>query len=206
MTSSADALGKSAATTVAFATSHRVANPLAGDLATARDFGAALAAENGWTVVYLDRADADWYDLSGVDVLVALLDQYELPKIRNAKPGLVRVAWARNWFDRWAARPWFGQYDLILSSSEKGAAFFAAEQPFAIECSLRCDPPEPNNLNHHSPFLRVAPLAPCSPGAPRTARGARTTTSCPWRCSRSGRPCSSARAGPRRRRPSRTTP
>ena len=77
-------LGRGAVKVVAIATSHSVKTPLAGDLFTGRGLGDALGSENGWRVVYLDRG-ADWYNLSGVDVVVAMLDQYDLRQIRNGK-------------------------------------------------------------------------------------------------------------------------
>jgi spore maturation protein CgeB len=48
---------------------------------------------------------------------------YDLSKIRHAKPGLVKIAWLRNWFDRWAERACFDDYDIYLCSSRKGAEF-----------------------------------------------------------------------------------
>ena len=70
----------------------------------------------------------DWYDLKEVDVLVVLIDGYELSKMREAKPELVKVAWMRNWFERWACRPDFESYDVFLCSSQKAARWMRESQ------------------------------------------------------------------------------
>ncbi|MCA9549416.1 MAG: glycosyltransferase, partial [Myxococcales bacterium] len=94
----------------------------AGDYFTALELAEALESELGWRAVLLP-ATGDWYDLSGIDVLISLLDRYDLRRTRNARPSLLAVAWVRNWFDRWPGRPWFELYDLVLSSSDAGAAY-----------------------------------------------------------------------------------
>lgn len=106
--------------TVAFAVTEATPSTAAGDFFTASELAEAWVKEFGWTIRYLS-SDKDWYDLEGIDVLVVLLDNYELSKIRNPKPALVKVAWLRNWFERWVSRPDFEQYDLFLSSSIKSA-------------------------------------------------------------------------------------
>ena len=45
-------------------------------------------------------------------------------KSYQLKPNLVTIAWARNWFHRWLARPWFGNYDLVLTSSQLSKDFY----------------------------------------------------------------------------------
>jgi len=50
---------------------------------------------------------------------------------------LVKVAWVRNWFERWGDREWFGMYDLVLSSSELGKGYFERKE-YGVECSRRC--------------------------------------------------------------------
>ncbi len=92
----------------------------AGDFFTASEFGRACEEEFGWRIRYLS-AEEDWYDVEGVDVLIVLLDSYELAKVRNAAPELLKIAWLRNWFDRWASRADFDAYDLYLCSSKKSA-------------------------------------------------------------------------------------
>jgi O-antigen biosynthesis protein len=113
--------------TLAFAVSEATPETAAGDYFTASELGEACAKEFGWQVRYISRTE-DWYDLKDVDVLVVLIDGYELSKIRGAKPDLGKIAWLRNWFERWASRPEFEQYDLFLCSSAKSARWLRETQ------------------------------------------------------------------------------
>lgn len=110
--------------TIAFAVTETGDNARAGDYFTAWEFGTALEEAFGWTVRYLSRNE-NWYDVRGVDILVTMVDAYDLSKIKHEKPGLIKVAWLRNWFERWPQRPGFDDYDLYLCSSKKGADFIA---------------------------------------------------------------------------------
>ncbi|MBA3544539.1 MAG: glycosyltransferase, partial [Chthoniobacterales bacterium] len=109
---------------VAFAVTEANSDTKAGDFFSASELAEACREEFGWNIRYLCR-NADWYDLSGVDVLVVLLDAYELSQIREAKPDLVKIAWMRNWFERWASRSSFDQYDLFFCSSASSAHWLA---------------------------------------------------------------------------------
>lgn len=87
-----------------------------GDWFTAHELGDALETL-GWRVSYVERYDERWYDLDpSTDVLLVLLDAFELPKVPR---GIVSVAWVRNWTDRWISRPWFDDYDIVLASSAR---------------------------------------------------------------------------------------
>jgi spore maturation protein CgeB/GT2 family glycosyltransferase len=105
---------------VAFAVTEATPATAAGDFFSASELADACAREFGWKIRYLSRHE-DWYDLTNVDVLVVLLDAYELSKIRHANPDLIKIAWLRNWFERWISGPDFDQYDLFLCSSTKSA-------------------------------------------------------------------------------------
>lgn len=90
----------------------------AGDFFTAMEFANSLM-NMGYEVKYLSRrGEEDWYDVGiEVDVLISLLDAYDISKIYNTKNDLVKIAWARNWFDRWCEKEFFGQFDLVFASS-----------------------------------------------------------------------------------------
>ncbi|MBE5925421.1 MAG: glycosyltransferase [Lachnospiraceae bacterium] len=90
----------------------------AGDFFTAMELAASLK-KLGYEIKYLSRrGKKDWYDVGiEVDVVVALLDAYDITKIYNAKPDVVKIAWARNWFDRWCEREFFEAFDLVFASS-----------------------------------------------------------------------------------------
>lgn len=106
----------------AFAVTEAHEGAKAGDYYTALEMASACSREFGWSVKFLRRHE-NWYDLEDVDILVAMVDAYDLSKIRHVKPGLVKIAWLRNWFDRWAERTCFDDYDIYLCSSRKGAEF-----------------------------------------------------------------------------------
>ena len=106
----------------AFAVTEAHEDAKAGDYYTAMELACACEEELGWSVKFLAR-NKDWYDLEDIDVLIVMVDAYDLSKIRSTKPGLVKVAWMRNWFDRWTGRESFNDYDIFLCSSLKGAEF-----------------------------------------------------------------------------------
>lgn len=107
---------------LAFAVTEAHTEAKAGDYFTATELATACAEKYGWETRLLAR-NQNWYDLTGVDVLIVLVDAYDLSKMHHAKPSLVTIAWLRNWFDRWAERPSFDGYDIYLCSSQKAANF-----------------------------------------------------------------------------------
>lgn len=109
---------------LAFAVTETGPDAAAGDYFTALELGTALAARYGWQIDYRPKGEG-WYDLTGVDLLVAMVEDYQLPAIRNASPKLITIAWARNWFERWCEQPWIGNYDLLLASSRRAADFMS---------------------------------------------------------------------------------
>lgn len=87
-----------------------------GDYYTAHELGDALAAI-GWQVTYLERWQDAWYEPDPtIDVVISLLDAFD---VRRLPDGVVSIAWVRNWTDRWLARPWFDEHDLVLASSQR---------------------------------------------------------------------------------------
>jgi hypothetical protein len=111
---------------VVFAVTEVGEDAAAGDLFTAMELGAALAKRFGWQVDYRPQGDA-WYALAGVDVVIAMVDDFDPRCIHGSHPGLVKVAWARNWFERWCERAWFGAFDLCLASSQLSARYVSSQ-------------------------------------------------------------------------------
>lgn len=94
-----------------------------GDWFTAHELGDALA-KDGWSVVYLEAHLDGWYKTTEeIDLLISLLDRFD---VRRAPSGAFTVAWVRNWTDRWVARPWFEDYDLVVASSASSADIIRA--------------------------------------------------------------------------------
>jgi spore maturation protein CgeB len=103
-----------------------------GDAVTAGDYYSAqeLAIELqnlGWDVVFLSRYKNEWYNIADkVDVLINLLDEYDLAQIPKRNKKLITIAWARNWFDKWCQSPCFNHYNLVFASSPSACDYIAA--------------------------------------------------------------------------------
>ncbi len=103
---------------IAIAVTDHDPNAGIGDWYTGHELGEALQTL-GWRVSYLERADDEWYRPDPtVEAVIVLLDRCD---IRKMPRNLVTVAWIRNWPDRWLARPWFDDYDVVFASSERMA-------------------------------------------------------------------------------------
>lgn len=92
-------------------------------LTTCGDYFSAIGLGNalerlGYRVIYLARRPVnEWYDVpDSVDVLLVMMDDYR-PDQANIRKGILKVAWVRNWIDRWQQRPWLQSYDMVLTSS-----------------------------------------------------------------------------------------
>jgi len=104
--------------TLAIAVTDHGENVTAGDYYTAQELALSLRGL-GWNIVFLSRLKGQWYNIpEQVDVLLNLLDEYDLTKIPKRDKKLLTLAWARNWFDKWCSSTWFNSYDLIFASSE----------------------------------------------------------------------------------------
>lgn len=104
---------------VAFAVTGVGEDVKSGDYFTAMEFGEAMK-KRGWEVEFLKRkSQEDWYQVNDdVNIIIALLDTYDVRKIKCNNKNLVTVAWARNWFERWANQPYINEYTYVASSSE----------------------------------------------------------------------------------------
>lgn len=110
--------------TVALVVTESIPTTTAGDFFTAMELASSLE-KLGYEVKYLNRrGEEDWYDVGlETDVVISLLDAYDITKIKNAKPTLVKIAWARNWFERWCEQPFFEAYDMVFASSETACRY-----------------------------------------------------------------------------------
>ncbi|PWJ12933.1 glycosyltransferase family protein [Jannaschia seohaensis] len=87
----------------------------AGEYYTSLEMGRALQKILPCHVRYIP--EPHWYDLSGIDVVVAMVNRFDISKGKNASPWLVTVNWMRQWFDRWAEDPSLHAYDYLFASS-----------------------------------------------------------------------------------------
>lgn len=117
---------------IAFAVTEATMDTSAGDYFTALELALDLQKAMTCQIVFLDK-ERNWFDLSGIDVLITMRDDYDLRRIQNASPNLTTIGWARNWIDRWAERPWAEDYHLIWASSETAAAHLREKMARPVE-------------------------------------------------------------------------
>lgn len=123
--------GPEAGKTIAFAVSETGSDAVAGDYFTALELAGALE-KTGWKTKMLPRNTGDWYSVGQeTDVLVSMLEDYDPGKIRDSHPGLLTIAWARNWFGKWAVSPALADYGILLASS--GTAGRALEEKTGLK-------------------------------------------------------------------------
>lgn len=96
----------------------------AGDYFTASELGNCLK-DFGWQINYqMRRGPGNWYHIpDDVDVVMSFLEAYDPGKITCRNKSLIKIAWARNWFERWINNPSLKKYDLILASSTTACNF-----------------------------------------------------------------------------------
>lgn len=118
-----------------FAVSEIGEDASAGDYFTAKEFGESLKSM-GWEVKFLAREGSDyWYDASHLDVVVSLLYTFDPRRIQSSTASPIKVAWPRNWFDRWVFFPWFSSYDLVFTPSKKSQEYVrlnSTQDPFLL--------------------------------------------------------------------------
>lgn len=104
---------------VAFAVTESGKNITAGDYFTALELGESLK-KFGWDISFFGRKGPNnWYEIEEeVDVLISMLDVYDPRKIKSSNKSLIKIAWARNWFERWVSHPGFLDYDIVFASSQ----------------------------------------------------------------------------------------
>lgn len=104
---------------IAFAVSEKGQDSTAGDFFTASELAIALKNKCGAKCIFLSNAQNEWYDIPlNVDILVCMLERYDIEKLYKSGKRPLTIAWARNWFDKWISDPNTGLYDIILCSSK----------------------------------------------------------------------------------------
>ncbi|BDZ72103.1 hypothetical protein GCM10025861_26200 [Methanobacterium petrolearium] len=110
---------------VAFVVTETGNGSSAGDYFTARCLAKSFQ-KLGWQISYLSRVESDdWYYVErDVDVLISLLDAYNVRKVRCKNNLLIKIAWPRNWLDRWIFYyPDFADFDLVMATSETACRY-----------------------------------------------------------------------------------
>jgi GT2 family glycosyltransferase/spore maturation protein CgeB len=125
---------------IAFAVSEASATTTLGDFYTAYEIAQELSKLVDAKIVFLEEKQ-NWYNLRDIDVLVAMTHNYDLSKVQNPKQNLVTVGWARNWFPEWSIKR-NNAYDIIVASSEKGAATIGKSLGHPVEIIRIATSPE----------------------------------------------------------------
>jgi GT2 family glycosyltransferase len=108
---------------IAFAVTEATSTTLAGDYFTALELASQLAALFPCECAFVEQINDTQYELADFDVVVAMRDDYDPRNIRNAPAHILKVAWVRNWFERFAEREGSRYFDSIWASSPKACAF-----------------------------------------------------------------------------------
>lgn len=108
---------------IGFAVSEAHEATSAGDYFTALELGTALQAIAPVHVRYLPRDQ--WYDLSGVDILIVMVDGFDASRVKVCRPHVRLIAWARNWIDRWAEAPSLHAFDQLWAASDMAADYLS---------------------------------------------------------------------------------
>ncbi|WP_196804840.1 glycosyltransferase [Methylopila sp. M107] len=93
----------------------------AGEYFTALEFGRALQKRMSVHLRFLK--EAEWYDLTGIDVLIVMVNRFDIRRATHVSPFLITVNWMRQWFDRWAADDSIHAYDYLFASSQKACDY-----------------------------------------------------------------------------------
>ncbi|MFT5572291.1 MAG: GT2 family glycosyltransferase/spore maturation protein CgeB [Cryomorphaceae bacterium] len=116
--------------TIGFVVTEAFEQATAGDYFTALEFSRAIMKEFDYDIKFFPQrgkgAVSD-VDCSGVEVLVVLIDRFDLSKLQNRSSNTLLVAWMRNWFDRWASWSYFHDYDFYFVSSETARNYLFSE-------------------------------------------------------------------------------
>lgn len=108
---------------VAFAVAGVGENSSAGEYFTAYELGRQLQKIFPCQIRFL--TETEWYNLEGVDILVAMVSHFNIQRAKRANPFLVSINWTRQWFDRWAENDGIYQYDLVFASSRRAADYLS---------------------------------------------------------------------------------
>ncbi len=145
--------------TIAFVVTQADEDTTAGDYFTALTLANKLE-KFGWNIKYLaqhkKKNERNWYYVDEeIDVLISLLDRYDLSKVECDNGLLIKIAWLRNWFERWTDHPYFNKYDIILASSNKACERIKYKTgKNAILYPLATDPVMFNdNINPNNEFI-----------------------------------------------------
>ncbi len=118
-------------TTIGFVVTEAFDGASAGDYFTALEFASALETEFECDTKFFaqrGKGAVSEVDCSKVEILIVMIDRFDISKLKNRTSNTVVIAWMRNWFDRWVSWPYFVAYDVYLSSSTVAQKFIESTQ------------------------------------------------------------------------------
>jgi len=103
--------------TIGFIITENHPSTIYGDYFTARGLGDELE-KFGYRIIYLpERPIYKWHHLSSIDILIVMRHTFD-PVLLRYYPGLTSIAWIRGYVDEWCRKPWFKEYDIVMTTSE----------------------------------------------------------------------------------------
>ncbi|KQT56194.1 hypothetical protein ASG52_24270 [Methylobacterium sp. Leaf456] len=110
---------------IGFVVSEVGENAVAGDYMTALEL--ALAFSERGPIQCFFYAKTQPVDALGLDSLIVMTDDFDVRKVANRSTTCLLIAWARNWFHRWAAQPWRELFGHWFASSERACEYLRTE-------------------------------------------------------------------------------
>lgn len=108
---------------IAFVVTEAKSDTLAGDYFTALELASQMSALFPCTTGFVEVLSGTQYKLKDFDVVVAMRDDFDPGRIVDAPAHQIRVAWVRNWFDRFSERDGAKKFDAIWASSKEACAY-----------------------------------------------------------------------------------
>jgi len=111
--------------TIGFVVTEEGKDSTAGDFFTAYELAIQFRVL-GYEIKYITKKSEKWYDIeSDVDILIVMLHSYDISKIQTENKALIKVAWIRNWFDKFSDLKSFSDFNIVLSSSKKACKYLS---------------------------------------------------------------------------------
>ncbi|MCK5855135.1 MAG: glycosyltransferase, partial [Sulfurovaceae bacterium] len=82
----------------------------------------------GWTTYFLSPINNNYYKIDNeIDVVISLLETYDLEKIPKREKRLTTIAWTtRKHLDLWCKAPSFNQYDIVFTPDQNSCDYIKA--------------------------------------------------------------------------------
>lgn len=103
----------------------------AGEYYTALELARALQEIHPVHIRFL--TESEWTDLTEIDVLIVMVNKFDLHKVRKASPFLITINWTRQWFDRWAQDDTIYSYDFVFASSQRAASYLQEKTGISVD-------------------------------------------------------------------------